>query len=293
MESSIPPLTCHQAWTAALVMWVYNFAVPRLSSWFCTDDVVSQTEMRQVGIEFDTIFDDDLNSDTAVLSDEPLYPAFYGMPMGWSWSLYMANEIINHQCLEGLRQGSDTLIRDKRPPPLIQSGKVAVGVYVDNVITVGGGDTAAGAMRRISQHFSGFGIPFEIDIPPSGHCRECLGMEFHLQDTVTVKSSNRRAWRVWLVIRAVLRRKRVHGKFMQILLGHINHHFSLMRPAMACLSASYRFALDHNHHRHPLWHSVRRELKTAMGLIFLVEKDMSSQKSSQVHIGDSSVMDLL
>ncbi|CAK9066651.1 Uncharacterized protein SCF082_LOCUS33888 [Durusdinium trenchii] len=72
----------------------YNFVIPAASEWFCTDDVFSIDDIHAMGIQIEQVFDSRAGGWTTVDTGEKLYPAFYGMPMGWSWSLWIANEII-------------------------------------------------------------------------------------------------------------------------------------------------------------------------------------------------------
>ena len=65
-------------------------------------------------------------------------------------------------------------------------------------------------------------------------------------------------------------------------------HFQLLWPAMAVFSATYKFAAQRGDRRATLWPSVRGELRQALGLIFLVEREMSAPFCKEVHIGDSS-----
>ena len=134
------------------------------------------------------------------------------------------------------------------------------------MVVLGGNEQdAKSTMGKIADRFEALNIPFEVDQQQREPLVEVLGLEFDMGDRVLVTNKRGRVWRVWMAISAVLRRKRVHGKFIQILLGHINHIFQLCRPGLSVLSACYRFAADHSHHRYPLWPSVRRELDTVRG----------------------------
>lgn len=160
---------------------------------------------------------------------------------------------------------------------------------MDNVVVMGGSEQdAQTTMAKIADRFRTLNIPFEVDQQHREQLVEVLGLEFFMGTDVLVTNKRRRVWRVWMAIGAVLHRKRVHGKFIQILLGHINHLFQLCRPALSSLSACYRFVADHSHHRYPLWPGVRREFDTVRGLIFLVEFNMSSPLLREVYVGDSS-----
>ena len=104
----------------------------------------------------------------------------------------------------------------------------------------------------------------------------------------TVRAKTERAWMLWAATRGLLRRRRVSGRVLQVWLGLANFHFQLSRPALSVLSATYKFAAEHRDHRAPSWPSVRSELRDALGLIFVVEFDMSAPLCPEVHIGDSS-----
>ena len=59
----------------------------------------------------------------------------------------------------------------------------------------------------------------------------------------------------------------------------MNFDFLLARPLLSCLSACYAFAAKHRHQHYPMW---------LLGLIFTVERNLSSPANPEVHLGDSS-----
>lgn len=267
----------------------YNFSVPRACSWFSTGDTVTRAEMRQWGMEVDSIFDDDSCCQTPLLEKETVYVCFGGMPMGWSWALWMANEIICHQALLAVDGSPLELVRDKRVAPPIRPSEPPIGVYVDNVHTFGGKTGEAGSrMQQIAQRFEDLGIPFEVDYVDGATTLDTLGLTFDFSDGVRVRSKRERAWRLWYATKCLLRRRRVNGDVIRVWLGHVNFHFLLSRPLLSTLSACYRFAISHTGHRFPIWPSVRKEMKTVLGLIFAVEKNLSAPVNPEVHIGDAS-----
>ena len=145
------------------------------------------------------------------------------------------------------------------------------------------------AMQKIREHFSSLGIPFDVDSVSGEETVDTLGMTFDFSGgKVVVRAKRERTWRLWGAIRAVLRRKRISGECLRVLIGHINFHFLLARPLLSTLSACYAFASKHIGHRFPMWPAVRKELKIVMGLLFTVERNLSSRINSTVHVGDSS-----
>ena len=267
----------------------YNFKINTLTSWFATDDIFTPRELQTLGIHFDHVYDDEARGVTPVELDEPLYACFSGVPMGWSWALWLAQDIVSYQTLQALNLPFSSLIQDKRPPPQVEPMRPAVGVYVDNVHVFAGKPAEAGeAMRKVEAHFTGLGIPFETDHVAGKTFMDTLGLRFEFGDEVRVRARPDRAWNLWAATRALLHRRRISGDILRVWLGHINFHFQLCRPALSAISACYKFASEHLGHRYPMWPSVRRELRIALGLIFLAEKSLSARVSSEVHLGDSS-----
>jgi len=268
----------------------YNFAIKEACSWFSTGDIMTTDEMEEFGMKIQEIYDDDLGRETVISTGEKLFVCFGGMPMGWSWALYFAQEIICEQCLKACDETPARLIRDKHPSPLVEPGHPALGVYVDNVHAFGGTpQDSQKAMQKIREHFSSLGIPFDVDAVSGEETVDTLGMTFDFSGgKVVVRAKRERTWRLWGAIRAVLRRKRISGECLRVLIGHINFHFLLARPLLSTLSACYAFASKHIGHRFPMWPAVRKELKIVLGLLFTVERNLSSRINSTVHVGDSS-----
>ena len=267
----------------------YNFVIPSLSKWFAFDDVFSGNELEEMGLHPGEVYDDELGRSRPLQPGELVYAAFRGVPMGWSWALYLANQIVSYQASMSSDRAGEDEIRDRHPPPSIKPGLPVVGVYVDNIHTLGGKFGDAGErMDKIANHFADLGIPFAADNVESDLNLESLGLFLDFRGGATARSKSERAWKLWKATRGLLRRRRVSGRVLRVWLGLINFHFQLFRPALASLAVTYRFAAEHLHHRAPLWPSVRMEMKNAMGLIFLVEWSMDAACCPEVHIGDSS-----
>ena len=77
----------------------YNFSIEELSSWFGFGDTFTVRELRKMGIDVTRVYDDQSQTQTAVSDEERLHMCFGGIPMGWSWALYFAQEIVSYQCL--------------------------------------------------------------------------------------------------------------------------------------------------------------------------------------------------
>jgi hypothetical protein len=267
----------------------YNFVVPNACSWFSTGDIVDLEDMRRWNMVDHYIYDEDSGITTPLLPGERVYICFRGMPMGWSWALYFAQEIISHQCLLAVDQPEKVLIRDKHPAPAVRPNTPVLGVYVDNVHSFGGKQgEAAECMDRVAHRFSELGIPFTVDHTDGQPTVDTLGLTFSFGSRVTVRAKQSRAWRLWGATRALLRRRRISGDILRVWLGHVNFHFMLSRPLLSILSACYKFSSSHLGHRFPMWPSVRKEMKLVLSRLFTVERDLSSEICPEVHVGDSS-----
>ena len=267
----------------------YNFLVPQACSWFSTGDTLTRKTMRAWGIEEIVVYNEETRSNDPLPEDVPVFVCFKGMPMGWSWALYLAQDIVCNQCLIAMNGGEHQLIRDKHIAPDLKPGQCPVGVYVDNVHTFGASmGEASSCMHKIAQRFSELGIPFEVDGVEGSERIDTLCLTFHFADGVRVTAKAERAWRLWSATRAILRRRRVSGDVLRVWLGHVNFHFLLCRPLLSILNASYKFAIAHLGHRFPMWPTVRKEMKLVLHLLLVVEEDLSAPYSGEVHVGDSS-----
>ena len=269
----------------------YNFRVQRLASWFGFDDKFTIGELRSMGYDIQTLFDDDRQCEMPVVESDWVYACFGGLPMGWSWALYFANETVVYQ--SAAYRGFDTsdVIRDRTRAPEVLPNKPAMGIYVDNVHAFAGKmGEASSRIAEVTRRFESLGIPFVVDNVETALVTDSLGMTLDFRDQCRARPKSRRAWRLWFAIHEVLKRHRLHGRMLQVLLGHLVHHFQLAKPALSILSACYRFVADHWFHRAPIWSSVKRELRQCLGVLFIVEYNMSARTCCEVHLGDSSDM---
>ncbi|CAK0858128.1 unnamed protein product, partial [Prorocentrum cordatum] len=72
-----------------LIDGVSQFADPSWGSWMCFDVQVTADEL---GIG--TIYDEKLKRRVRVAPDEPIWPCFAALPMGWGWALWICREVL-------------------------------------------------------------------------------------------------------------------------------------------------------------------------------------------------------
>jgi len=66
---------------------------------------------------------------------------------------------------------------------------------------------------------------------------------------------------------------------MEVVLGHVVHHYMLLRPALAALDHMYRFVSKHRGGAGFFGPPLIEEIRTVRGLIFLAGVDMAARWS--------------
>ena len=266
----------------------YNFLIPELASWFCIEEAIPVHELRALGIEINSVYDDDMRGPVPVHTHQLLYPASEAMAMGWSWALYFANEIITHRVALSRGSWPGDAMRERRPCPQVGLSRPVTGVYVDNVRVIGGRPADVdGRMNGIICRFKDLEIPFDVQHTTASIVLEALGLVYDFKDR-TLRHTSRRMWRLYLATCAFLRRSRVSGDQMQIWLGHVVNHFQLEKSCLSCLSACYRFVEVAGPKRRQVWDAVRFEIRLVLGLIMQIEVLLAAPFCREVTCGDSS-----
>lgn len=73
----------------------YNYFTETLASWFGIERRGSIGFWKSEGWISTPLFDDDLQGFTTLDDNAEVFPVFRGLCMGWSWSLFFANESVN------------------------------------------------------------------------------------------------------------------------------------------------------------------------------------------------------
>ena len=178
-------------------------------------------------------------------------------------------------------------VKEGMPPPDLRLGPVG-SVYVDNIGTFGFVE------RLVNQCFddsvaclesAGF-VLHELD---RGSVEVVnVGIVIH-QNELKIRHTRKRSWRLYLALKYVLRLKKITSEALRVLTGHIVHFFSLQRPGLSTLHHTYKFIYRWPDGRsHVLPSPVKRELRTVVGIIFQVEKDLAAPYADKVYCGDSS-----
>ena len=221
---------------------------------------------------------------TPVGSGLKVFPRLAVVPMGWSWALFICQNL-HEQIVEASGLSEGQRLRDGRPCP---SAAVAHTQYVDNLVVLGQDRSAVvSAFQHAVEHLKAAGLQVhEEEICDGGAC--VLGWEFEASGIF--RPSARRVWRARLAIRALLARRRASGKQIERLVGLCSFICLARRESLSVFGDVYQFIARYRdcgrEIRMPP--GVRRELHMWDAISPLIFKDLRSPWSEQVTAVDAS-----
>ena len=281
----------------------YQFCLPEASSWFGVRRLVDAYSW---GAR--RIYDDDLREFRRVVPGEMLYPVFEAVPMGWAFALHFCHEAVARIASDAVSASCCGLLRERSVAPSLSPGSAALGVYVDNVFSIGAG---AGDSEAVLNLFAAACDREDVAIHTEAVGEESLELLGLRLDGRGRRLSHvpRRLWRLHLSGWALLRRRQVHPVELEVWIGHFVHIASLRRPLLSVLQVCYawlredpcgvvdagmginftnrRFAIGRGRPR-ALSEAVRSEIYVAMHLAFLSESELGLPFCDLVGVSDSS-----
>ena len=110
----------------------YQFHTLQLASWLAESQLVDPAEIRVT-----QIWSEHLDRFRPVQPGKRCYVGFARLPMGWSRALHFCHTAVSHiaRCLKNIAAGA--VIQERRPAPHVCPGDPALGIYVDNVYSIG------------------------------------------------------------------------------------------------------------------------------------------------------------
>jgi hypothetical protein len=202
--------------------------------------------------------------------DERIYPCLAVLPMGHTWSLYYAQNVSEHQTssvpdLAGCRpmrgDGSSSVLADP--------SELTYFVYVDNIGVIGSDPVRVEeAVRSVASQLTGLGLLCHAPSPAST-VADVLGVEFN-SERCGFRPTAKRYGLIRRTIEWVLRRGRLSGQQLEILVGHMTYFCMLQRGALSIFNSVYKFIRTAGARTLPLWQSVAEELRVFRSLMPLV-----------------------
>ncbi|CAK0842468.1 unnamed protein product, partial [Prorocentrum cordatum] len=213
-------------------------------------------------------------------------PLLQVLPMGWSWSLYFCQRLLETTVL---RSGIDTgpLVMDRHAPLQVRTSPTQPGVYVDDVCVVGGdGDRCVADCTEVVSELERVGL-------------KCKGfMELENLQTFTGITFERRSGRagispgrmckIRLALLFVADSRSATGGEIFSLLGHFTWAAPLRRPLLSIFQQAYVFARVAGRRRLRLWSRVELELRQAAALLVFAFSDSKRPNITFVYASDAS-----
>lgn len=258
----------------------YQFSVEPLCEWFGLDDPVEAHEF-----SLSSVWDPEVKKHVPLGKHERVFPVFIGMPQGWAWALHFCNLAVEYNMSKVIC--SSQFIKEGLPSPDPRRGPVG-SVYVDNIGVFGFVEKAVddsfdGAVDSLES--AGF-VLHELE---RGAVEvQNVGIVLR-RDSMTVRHTKKRSWRLYLALKHVLGQGRITTEALRVIVGHIVHYFSIQRAGMSTLYHTDKFIfkwLDGRSHDIP--GPAKRELRVVIGFIFQVEIDLRAPYVDRVYCGDSS-----
>ncbi|CAK0866856.1 unnamed protein product [Prorocentrum cordatum] len=214
--------------------------------------------------------------------DTLVFPCIGALPMGFSWSLFLAQDANEERVVRsdpwpgGDMAVSERVLMSDRGPPLVVEVEPGLHggayVYVDNMGVLAPSEgLAKSALESWTGLFEGVGLDLHKSSVGSGAC-EALGTKLDLE-LMRSGVSDGRFWKVYLGLGGLLARGRATGRALEVVLGHCTFCGLALRGSLSCWHASYRFIQRHYLEPARLWAEVVKEIKMFRGLLTLMVQD--------------------
>ena len=266
----------------------WNFTIDSLADWFGIDEAKSVGELKEMGIDVREIWCPVAQGMIPTTPDMILFPCIRGMCMGWSWSLYFANEAVAEMVARARDGQKDQFIRERCPAPRITPSRPIAGVYVDNITLIGSSAADVdGLASKIVSQAARQEIPLVWSSNAAVKHLESVGIVLDLERRVAYNKPTR-TWRFALATDALLARHSLRGEHLNVWLGHAVSLLTLGRPALSIFRECYRFVEAAWGRRMPMTRALRSELRIAQGAVFLAEAGLARPYCHRVYASDAS-----
>lgn len=209
------------------------------------------------------------------------------VPMGWSWAVKFI-QVAHARILESALSGCPWLV-DKRPGVDLSAVTGARLLYIDNFAVLSAKEkVASDGLGEMLEKLRAQGIRCKVD-EPKDESVEILGLALDARSGIW-RPNGRKFWRIngalnWLVSE----RRRVSGREVEKLLGHLTCMMMLRRELICLMGALYEFVRASYDKRQPLWGSCVAELRWIKGLLPTFASSMRRAWSPTILAYDASL----
>ena len=226
---------------------------------------------------------------------DKVYPIPGSLCMEFTWSLYFC-QVLNETLAGSVPRllhseiicdrGAATVFSlegAKRPD---DSEEARHYVYVDNLGIVSPHQPIArDSLQEMDKEFSSRGLPLH----PGEVAGEVKALGVELDGiSLCARITSTRFHKVRQAIRSALKRRRISGRILEVIVGHATYCSLTRRPLLSIFNAEYKFIQSCYFAPVPLWESVRQELSIFAGAMLLLRSDWWRSWSPHVAMSDSS-----
>ena len=228
--------------------------------------------------------------DGVVDPDDWVTPMPRCLPMGFSWSLFFAQDVDEEVASQALSRAE--LLRDRgHPLVLTLRGALASStrhyIYVDNIGVFGSdGRVVASKLEDVCAAFETRGLAVhEVSVSDSGV--EALGVLLDGRRRHT-RLTAKRFWRVRGALLALASRRKISGRQVEAIIGHATFCGLVRRETLSVFSTVYPFIRKHYDMPVLPWPSVCDELRVFAGLMIMLVSSWESDWNPLVLATDAS-----
>ncbi|CAK0888496.1 unnamed protein product, partial [Prorocentrum cordatum] len=205
------------------------------------------------------------------------------VPMGWNWAVHFVQSA--HLNVLASVSPSNQWLVDKQPGARLSDSSAAAKVlYIDNFAAISTSrETALQVVNDMLDSFTSEGVEASLDL-------DVVLLGFTLDaKAARWRPAPKKFWRVHGCISHLLEPgRRITGRQLERLVGHVVALLLLRREALSLLSAVYVFIRFTYDRAQPLWPSCRRELRWVLALLPTVFADMKRPWHAEVGASDAS-----
>ena len=205
--------------------------------------------------------------------------------MGFSWSLFFAQEINRDQVVQS-GMTVDSELNAHSADSSFDKHALRFLVYVDNIAIFGRNAVLVNdMMRRVESRLNDVGLlTHELTLASTN--TELLGLVVDGKRK-EIRMSPKRFWRIRYAIEWVLSREKVSGKTIERIIGHITFASLLERCTLSVPHTIYKFIQKYYYTEGRLWKSVREELQALRGLLPTMRARLTRQWQTEVYAADA------
>ena len=214
-----------------------------------------------------------------------VFPCIAALPMGFTWSLYIAQEINRARVVaSGMPAESEVNAHSIENTFRLHSTRFIV--YVDNIAVFGRDrEEVDRVMGKIICELNRCKLLTHEHTPADTQC-ELLGM-FVDGEKKEIRMTSKRFWRIRWGLEWMLRKGKVRGRLLEKIIGHVTFAALLNRNALSVTHTVYKFIRKHYDSPALLWYTVRRELETLLGLLPTLRTSFVRAWDGEVYAADA------